>query len=370
MTQRIKSIMVLGLFAALLVALSACGGEKKAKAEADKKKEVVAKTVAMLPVKTESFVSTLQASGKALPVRESMLSSEVSGTVAQILVTEGDRVKKGQVLMRFEQEGFLLGVQQAEAALAAAKAGADQMRLEVDRMSKLVESDATAKANYDRVKAQYDAAQAQLHMAEAGLANARRYLRLSTIAAPYDGSIVMILQQVGENCPAMPPTMLMKIVDSSSLEVQVFLPEAVANAVKPGDDADVEIDNAGLTVKGKVYFVSDRIEAGSQNVEIRLKVDNADGKIKAGSFARVTFVRSTLDAAVLVSLRAVRRDPDGKTYVFLVRDGKAQKVPVVLGENAGDRVLILDGLKAGDPIITTGIDDLEDGTPVTTEAKG
>jgi membrane fusion protein (multidrug efflux system) len=125
----------------------------------------------------------------------------------------------------------------------------------------------------------------------------------------------------------------------------------------------VEIDSAGLTREGEVIFVSDRIQPGSQTFEVRVKLDNADGAIKAGAFARVKMVRRDEPQALLIPLRAVLRD-EGETNVFVARDGKAAKVPVRLGETQADRVLVLDGLKAGDELITSGVAELEPGQAV------
>ena len=155
----------------------------------------------------------------------------------------------------------------------------------------------------------------------------------------------------------------MQIVDTSSLEVQVFLPETVAKSVALGKAAEVEIDSAGLTRAGQVIFVSDRIQPGSQTFEVRVGLDNADGAIKAGAFARVRMVRRDEAQALLIPLRAVLRER-GQPHVFVARDGKAEKVEVRLGETQADRVLVLDGLRAGDELITTGVAELEPGQPV------
>ena len=92
------------------------------------------KTVEVMEVATEPFTSVIQATGKALPVRESLLSLEVSGTIDKIFVKEGDWVKKGKVLLRFNQKGFYLEVQHAKAALAAAETQANQLEIEVNRI--------------------------------------------------------------------------------------------------------------------------------------------------------------------------------------------------------------------------------------------
>ncbi len=319
--------------------------------------------VSVVALAPEAFKSHIQAAGTALPVREGYLSAAVPGRIQEILVARGDKVTKGQPLVRLDRSGFYLGVQQAEAGLAAAKVGVDALSTEMKRFDRLLANKAVPKASYDKVKAQYDGAMAQVAMAEVGLKQARKALSDAELRAPYDGVITMVMKEIGEYAPAMPPTMLIQIVDTSSLQVQVFLPETVARSVEEGMQAEVEIDSAKLTRTGEVIFVSDRIQPGSQTFEVRIKLDNADGAIKAGAFARVKLVRRDEAKALLVPLRAVLRE-QGKTFVFVAKDGKAVKVPVKLGETQADRVLVLEGLAPGDEAITSGASELDPGQAV------
>ena len=208
------------------------------------------------------------------------------GVVEKLLAHRGDHVKKGQALLQLGSRDYQLAVEQATAGLEAATAAADQMKLDFDRITKLRDSDATAVATYERMKAQFEATAAQKKLAEVGQKRAQKALSDSTLRAPYDGSIVMTLIQEGEYAPSMPPTMLMKIVDAETLEAQIHLPETAARLVKKGDKAEVEVDSAGMKVSGEISFISDRIDAGVQTFETRIKLDNKDGAIKAGAFVR------------------------------------------------------------------------------------
>ncbi len=322
------------------------------------------KLVSVIELKTEPFTSEIEVTGTALPLRESFLSSEVPGTIKEIRVKEGDVVKKGQVLVRFDQRGYSLGVKQATAAREAARTQADLMKLELDRMSQLLESSATSQSNYDRVKAQYDGAVAQLQMAESGLEQAQKALSDSVLKAPYDGVIDMILKEIGEYAPSMPLTPLIKIVDASSLEVQAFLPEDAAAHVKKGDKAKITIGYADKETTGEIIFASNRIQQGAQNFEVRLRIDNPTGDIKAGAFCRIRLERNRVDQAILVPVRAVKRDINDKSFVYLAKGEQAQVVFVTLGESQGERVLVNKGLSSGDQLIVSGVDDLKDGQDI------
>lgn len=326
------------------------------------------RAVETLTLAGEQFTSQIEVTGTALPIRESYLSGAVAGTIKKIKVDEGDRVTKGQLLLQLDKRGFQLMVQQARAGLAAAKAQLGATELELERAEKLMASEAAPRATYDRINAQHEAAQAQVQLARAQLAQARKSLSDSSIRAPYDGVITEVLKEEGEFAPSMPLTFLLKLVDTSSLEVQVFMPEEVAAEIVVGTEAEVELESASITTRGAVSFVSDRIQAGTQTFEIRIKLDNEAGRIKAGAFSRVRLVRSSDPASVLVPVRAVLRDEHGQPYVLVANDGRALRIPVRLGETAGDRVLIVAGLTVGQRLIVSALTDLGDGDTITTTA--
>ena len=198
----------------------------------------------------EQFTSHIEVTGTALPIRESYLSGAVAGTIKQIKVDEGDRVQQGQLLLQLDKRGFQLMVQQGRAGLAAAKAQLGATELELARVEKLVVSEVAPRATYDRIKAQHEAAQAQVQMARAQLAQARKALGDSSIRAPYDGVITEVLKEQGEFAPSMPLTFLLKLVDTSSLEVQVFMPEEVAAEIVVGTEAEVALESAGVKTSG------------------------------------------------------------------------------------------------------------------------
>ncbi len=368
-TSTKKKQLLAGLISGMiLIGTSACNPavETTAKAGTVEKAPVEAPPpiVSIQEIKPESHNSKITATGTALPVRSSFLSASVPGLIMDIQVKRGDRVKKNQVLLRLDAGGFALGVQQAEAGLAAAEVGVRTVERELKRFTRLRQSKAVPGATVDKVQAQHDGAVAQRDLAAVGLRMARRALRDATQRAPYDGVITMVLKEVGEYAPAMPPTMLMKIVDTSSLEVQAFLPEREATFAKVGAQARVRIDSADVERVGQVIFVSDAIDPGVQNFEIRVSVDNADGAIKAGAFARLEILRQKIDQALLIPKQAIARDQKDQPYVLAEHDGILQRIPVKLGEHTDTRSLVLEGLKPGQRIVTSGLADLHHGQKV------
>jgi RND family efflux transporter MFP subunit len=376
-TNRPATILVLlPVLLALLHGAAACGkanGDSTAHApQAQTKAPAKAPppVVSVITVKPQHFSSQIEATGTALPARAGLLSASVPGRIQSIAVKRGERVRKGQVLLRLESSGFALQIQQAEAALAGAQVSQRTTEREVRRFSRLRKSDAVAGATLDKVQAQYDGAVAQRQMAAAALRQARKARRDATLCAPYAGVITMILKEVGEFAPAMPPTMLVRIVDSSSLQVQAFVPEKEAPFVKPGLEAQVRIDSADLVRKGQVVFVSDSIDPKVQSFEIRVHVDNADGAIKAGAFARLKLPRQRLDDALLIPKQAVARDKRDQPHVFTVHGGAVKQTSVTLGERTATHVLVRAGLTPEQTIVAAGIADLKHGQRVTPRRAG
>jgi RND family efflux transporter MFP subunit len=359
---RTSSILCLGLIAFMS---TGCSGRRSAEAAGEHKK--ITPVVEVAKLVGEPFTTRIEATGTALAARESYLSCPVPGRIEKILVERGEAVVEGQVLVKLDQKGYKLGLQQAEAGLSAANSQVEQVQQELDKLEPLYEKGAVAKADIERLETQKKGASAQVGMASAGKKQAKKALDDSVLRAPYDGVITEIFHEEGEHATAMPPTMLAKIVDAASLEVQVFLPEDASPYVAVGNEAEVTIESADLALTGEVIFVSDVIQPVTHNFEVRIRLDNAGGAIKAGAFARVRMMRESLESAVLIPITSVRRDGDDTPFVFVIVDGRVRRKDVALGEQVGGRVLVGKGLAPGDVLVTAGHEDLLDGQKVKIE---
>ena len=370
-----NSLILFGLLSA--TGLAGCEGlDANAMAQSDVEnnvsplKEVIGtenqvKAVETISLKPESYTSTLEVTGKALALRESYLSLPVSGLIKSIHVKLGDKVKKNQVLLRLDRRGYQIGVSQASAALDGANAATEQLATEITRMDQLLKEGAAPSAAKDDLVAKDKGAKAQVRVADAALDQARKALKDSVLRAPYDGVIAELLKEEGEQAPAMPPTMLMKIVDATQLDVQVFVPESSARFIHVGTEAEVTVDSADIVTKGKAVFVSNVIQPTTRTFEVRLRIDNPDDRIKAGSFARIRLTEETKTDAILIPVSSVLRDNQDKPYVFVADAGKARRTPIDLGPPKGARVLVRQGLDGKALLITSDVASLKDGQAVT-----
>ena len=328
-----------------------------------------AKEVVVSKLAAEEYRETLELRGTALADRSSILNSQVGGVVSEILVARGERVTEGQLLVRFDKRSLALGAQQARAGVAAAEAQAKLVQTELTRTTTLVSDGAAPGSALDQLSAQGDATSAQVRMAKAAAGGARHALSIGDIRAPYDGVITEIFIEQGEMATPMPPKPVVQVSDISKLQVQAFAPEDSGQLATVGAEAEVEVESAGVTAKGAVSYVSSAVQPGVRTFEIRIEIDNAEGKIKANSLSRVRILGPSNPAAILVPMGAVLRDENDAPYVFVAENNVARKRPIRLGPSQGARVLVREGLSAGDLLVAEGAGELTDGQPITTTVR-
>lgn len=361
--------ILIGLF------LIACSAAKTAKTDQQEKPTRTSRTKALdkstqkvvhgIPILENQSASVLETTGTALPIRESVLSSPVAGRIDRIFVTLGERVKKGDALLRFEPENFRFGVDRAQAAVDGAKVMFRQAALELKRIQRLKEAKVATGANLDKVQASHDGAHAGLAGAEAALKQAQKAYDDSVLRAPYAGTVDGILKEIGEFAPAMPPTMLVKLVDCAALSVQAFLPEDDSLKVHQGQRADVFIESANAKTVGQITFVSNRLQPGTRTFEIRIDIENPDEKIKAGSFARIRIQPDTEHNQVWLPLAALREVKDDGATVLVSREGVLEKAFVQLGRRENGQAEIVGGLHSKQIVVTSDDPDLQPGQHVT-----
>ena len=319
----------------LALTLGGCAKEPAAKAKAAEAPKAAPAAGVTLTVSDPASQRFITASGTALPLRDSILAAEVSAKISELAVQRGQEVKRGQVLLRLDAETFRFQAQQAEAGQEAARSATAQLERDFTRMEKLKADGSVAVASYEQLQAQLDRARSQLKQSDAGVALAKRYLANCELRAPYDGTITQVMHEVGEMVTLMPPTALLRLVDTSSLDVQIFLPENEAPFVKVGKKAQVLVESASAAVEGEVIFVSNQIQPGTQTFELRVRIKNPQGRVKAGAFTRLQLERDFPPASHLVPAAALARRADGQTFVRVATANGTREVTVKPGPGVG-----------------------------------
>jgi len=282
------------------------------------------------------------------PLEDLTVLAEVSGTIIDITVKEGDSVIEGDLLARIDPRDYQNRVRQIEASHTLA-------REDFTRISKLVERDAASKA-------QLDAVQARLEETASALAAARLDLARCTITAPLSGFINRRFAKPGLLVSRADP--LFQILDTRRVKVEVGIPESDVQAISDLEEAEITVEALGdLKVVGKRVFLSRQPETYARVYTLKLKVENPDNILRPGMFARVDIIKKRYPDSFVVPLYSVITNADER-YVYVVNNDTAHYRPVRLGVLQGWQVQVVSGIKPGDRVVVVGQRNLEDGQSV------
>lgn len=345
-----NKISLLLLAVLLSGALAACGGpgkDDKSQAEADKDAEVSVPVEVALAYRGDvsafySGTTTLEAEHDAEVV------AKVGGVVEKLFVEEGQRVKAGQVMAKLDDARLSLEVARAEANLA-------KLEQEYRRQKKLHASQLVSAEAYERLGHELNAMRTDLELA-------RLQLAYTEIRAPFDGLVaerhVRIGNMIQQNSTAF------RVTTYDPLIARLHVPERELNKLAVGQVAEVRVDAVpDKTFSGVVDRVSPVIDASTGTFAVTIAISGESNSLKPGMFGRVAIVHDTRADAVLVPRGAVVTE-DAKSSVFVVRDGVAQRQLVRTGYITNGSIEILEGIEAGDAVITVGQSSLKDGARV------
>jgi RND family efflux transporter MFP subunit len=336
--------------------------------------------------------SVLDATGYVTARRQATVSAQITGTVAEVLIEEGDHVKEGQVLGRLQDTAQRAALAQAQAQLHSAQALLVQdqaqlaqnerdVRRDEDLIARnLVSQQAVeqARTQVETQKAQVEAQRKQIEVAAANVRSAQVQLDYCTVRAPFNGVVIAKAAQVGEIISPLSAgggftrTGIGTLVDMDSLEIEVDVNEAYINRVQPGQPAE-SVLNAypDWRIPSHVIAIIPTADRSKATVKVRIGLDAKDDRIVPDMGARVSFLEGKKPAepqrrssAVRVPSAAVRRDGE-QDVVFVVKDHRAQRRVVTLGGTSGDARLVLAGVSAGEAVVVDAPPGLRDDAAVT-----
>ena len=301
-------------------------------------------SVEVAQVRTMALHDEAQAVGRLRSRRSVVLRPEVSGRVTQLQFSDGARVRKGQVLVQFDDQLPRAQVQQARAELSIAQANHQ-------RNKELVAQGFVSQRSLDESAANLQVAQAKLALAEATAARLR-------IVAPFDGIAGIRNVSVGDYLKD--GSDIVNIEDIDSVFVDFRLPERYQGQVRVGQVALVALDALpGKTYQAEVRAIDPQIDANGRSVMVRASIANEGLQLRPGMFARVMLRLGERPDALVVPEEAIV--PQGESpYVYTVLPGKdggttvVQRVAVQLGARHGVMVEVREGLQAGDTVVTAG----------------
>lgn len=306
---------------------------------------IVVETIQVQPTTVQE---DLQAVGSLQSNESVILRPEVPGRISAIGFKDGQRVRKGQLLIALDDR-----VNEAEVA---------QMKAEYDlAISNLKRSEDLASRKFISSSAQETAA-SNAQVAEAKLKLAQARLSKMRIVAPFDGLVGIRGVSLGDY--VKDGTDLVNIEDVQTLKVDFRLPERNLGQIKVGQSVEVVADALpGERFNGHIEAINPRIDANGRSLELSARLQNTTGKLLPGMFVRVRVIVGERANALMVPEEAIVPE-GGEFYVYKVVDGQARRAAVKIGVRRGARVEVVEGLKPGDQVVTAGMRLSRDGQPV------
>lgn len=305
------------------------------------------------PAASEEVRDTASLPADLRPLRRATLSAEVAGNLEELRVEEGDRIRRGEILARIDTRALEQNVAEAEAVERRALA-------RFERANRLFEKRSITQQQLLDAVTDRDVATARL-------ASARLALQKSSIRAPWEGEVARRRAEVGDYvAPGQP---VLEILDSSRLKVRASAAAADVRFLTVGSPVSFHLEGReGEAFSGELVRLAAELDPATRTLEVEAEIPNRKGRLKPGMFGRLTLTRQVLRDAVTIPLEALV-DLGGQDAVFIAREGLAERREVELGPTIGRRVVVLEGVTAGDRIVVAGQQALGPGQPVT-EAAG
>ena len=303
--------------------------------------------VVAVPVQTRKLAFELEALGTARANESVEVTAKVTNQVTAVRFQEGQQVRRGDVLVELDGE-------QARADLAAAEAALAESRSQFQRSRELYATKVLSDSQIEQIEATFKANQARVDSARARVGD-------TVIRAPFDGRVG--LRRVSIGGLISPGTVITTLDDTSTIKLDFTIPETFLSAVAPGLAITARsVAWPDTDFDGRVASVDTRVDPVTRSVTVRALLPNTDGLLKPGMFLTVRLVRGEEDALVVPEEALVPEQ--GDVFVYVVRDGRAEKRKLRMGQRRVGEVQVLEGLAAGEIVVTEGTQKLRDGAAV------
>ncbi len=309
----------------------------------------------------EDVEHTLEAVGSFLPEDEVTVGAEESGVIKKLLVDEGYQVKKGDGLLKIDDEKLRLEVEESEARLKEARSRLEHSQSTLKRMTNLFQEGVIGQQEFDDAKNQTSLNQAIVENIRARLRRFKKSLRDTRVIAPMDGVVSERMVSAGEYVKVGAD--LVKIVDSNPLKLTFTLPEKNAGEIETGQKVRVTTRvYRDETFEGEIYFINPKLDPNTRTIEVKAWVDNSEYKLRPGYFVDVRVLLGKRRSLVLPESAVIVRE--GRVVVMEVMDGSVKYKRVTPGVRYDGKVEILDGISPEDDIVVSGRSEITQGTKV------
>ena len=335
----------INLFCLGALCLAGCSGKKTTAGNAPAANPVLqADYVVLSP---QPVTNTIRVTGTLMPAESAMLSTQTAGLVKSIFFKEGQRVSKGQLLVKLDDRQWLARREKLEAQLKTAEK-------DLERKEKLLAIKGISQAEVDEAALQIATIKADMQELDV-------LIDYAAIRAPFSGQIG--LRSVSPGAYLSAGAAVARLVQTDPLKLEFNVPERYANQIKSGQTVRFTLAGSPSVHQATVYAAEPVISESTRALRIRAQVPNSNGKLIAGAFAEIDLVLGRIPAALLVPTDAIVPQLN-EQVVFQIQNGGARRVPVQLGVRLARQVQIEQGLQAGDTVMVSGLLQAKEGMRV------
>jgi membrane fusion protein (multidrug efflux system) len=297
---------------------------------------------------TEGFLENkIKVTGSIIPNEFLELKSEVAGLVTQIHFQEGQKVKKGDLLVSLKDDELQA---QLEKLKFSKKLAEDREK----RQKQLLEKGAISQEEYDVSLTAVNTIEADIKVVNAQIAK-------TSIIAPFSGTLG--LRGISEGAYITSNTIITNFYNINPVKIEFSIPGKYAAEVGIGDEINFQIESSGEDFRGRVYAIEPRIDQNTRTLRMRALSSNEEGKLLPGQFARIELIMSTIDGAMMVPAVSVIPELNGHK-LFLAKSGKVVSQTVTIGLRTDNEVQIVEGISPRDTVITTGLLQIRQGSSI------
>lgn len=308
--------------------------------------------VTSLVLKTQDWVPSIDAIGFVEPYQGVTLTSQVSGEIDKISFESGQQVKEGQVLLQLDSKVEEANLKSAQAKLPAAKA-------KYLRYQNLYQKGSVSKEAYDESSASYFSMVADIESLKASIDRRR-------VTAPFDGVVGLRNVYLGQYLTA--GTEVTRLEDTSVMRLRFTVPQTDITKIRVGQAINIFVDSyQDQTFKGSISAIEPAVNAQSGLIQVQADIPNNDNTLRTGMFARANIILPTIKDQIAVPQTAITYTLYGDSIYVIEKNGDEERVSqrvVKLGERDGSVVHVLEGLKAGEEVVTSGQVRLSNGVLV------
>ncbi len=377
--MRATSPLILG--GLMLALLAGCGRKDDAggaSAPAGAASALPAQNVGVVKVRQADVPITVEASGTVTALQSVDLRAQTSSIVAQVLVKDGQSVRKGDLLFRFDDRGDRASMEKARAQLARDRASLNDLERQFNRAKELKAQNFIAQNAVDTAQANYDAGLALIRSDEAAIQATQVTLGYNELRAPISGRVGIVSVYPGSlvqaNATAAP---LVNIAQLDPIAISFTVPEtqlgSLLSATRAGE-LDVEAlpppgsARGATSIKGRVTAVDNLVDTATGTIKVKAEFDNKAQALWPGQYLRVRVTLRTLKGVTVVPQAAIIMRGNDRSVYVVGPDNTAKLVPVQLRQAMGEQAVV-EGLDATAQVVMEGKQNLRPGTPLRIQAS-